>query len=72
MLPSRHEDNARGIVKTALDNNIAFYAAWQYDALTEEQKVDIFLDHLGCKIIGGHSPDVADYGRAKTGRTMPV
>ena len=66
-------DNALDIVKKALDNNgIAFYAAWQDEELTNEQQVDQLIDGLGCKMIGALTRDIADYGRAKTGRTMPV
>ena len=66
-------DSALNIVKKALDNNgIAFYAAWQDEEMTNEQQVDQLIDGLGCKMIGALTRDIADYGRAKTGRTMPV
>ncbi len=66
-------DNARDIVKDALDKaGVAFYSSWQDEELNNEQKVDVLLDDLGCKMVGAQSRDIADYGRAKTGRTMPV
>ena len=54
------------------NNNIAFYAAWQDEEMNNEQQVDQLIDGLGCKMIGALTRDIADYGRAKTGRTMPV
>ncbi len=66
-------DNARNIVKDALEKaNVAFYAAWVTEDLTTEQTVDILIDDLGCKMLGAPNKEFADYGRAKTGRTMPV
>ena len=40
--------------------------------MNNEQRVDQLIDELGCKMIGALTRDIADYGRAKTGRTMPV
>ncbi len=66
-------DDARNTVKNALEaNDVVFYSSWNDDDMNNEQIVDHLIDELGCKMIGAHSRDIADYGRAKTGRTMPV
>ena len=66
-------DNARNTVKNALEkHDVVFYSSWNDDDMTMEQIVDYQIDVLGCKMIGAHDRAIADYGRAKTGRTMPV
>ena len=65
-------DDARDQIKTALDNNgIGFYSSWADDDMTMEQRVDYSLDVLGVKMMGA-TKEWAEYGRKKTGRTMPV
>jgi hypothetical protein len=36
------------------------------------QRIDYSLDVLGVKMMGAPNKEWADYGRQKTGRTMPV
>ena len=40
--------------------------------MTMEQTVDHLIDVIGVKMMGAPNKEFADYGRAKTGRTMPV
>ncbi len=66
-------DDARNTVKAALDKQgIPFYCSWNDDSMTEFEIVDFLLDEMGSKMIGTHNKEVAEYGRAKTGRTMAV
>ena len=65
-------NDARDQIKTALDKNgIGFYSSWADDDMTMEQRVDYSLDVLGVKMMGA-TKEWAEYGRKKTGRTMPV
>ena len=66
-------DNARDTVKNALDKaGVGFYSGWRDDNMTMEQTVDHLIDVIGVKMMGAPNKEFADYGRAKTGRTMPV
>ena len=66
-------NDARNKIKAALDGQgIAFYSSWADPALTMEQRVDFSIDVLGVKMMGAPNKAWADYGRKKTGRTMPV
>ena len=66
-------DEARHTVKSALDKSgVFFYCGWRDDSWTMEQTVDHLIDNVGSMIMGAPSKEFADYGRKKTGRTMPV
>ena len=66
-------NDARDRVKAALDKNgVGFYSSWADDDMTMEQRVDYSIDVLGVKMMGARDREWADYGRKKTGRTMPV
>ena len=70
---SQAMDNARNIVKSACDMaGVAFYSGWRDDSMTMEQTIDHLIDNIGVKMMGAPDRSFADYGRAKTGRTMPV
>ena len=79
MQPDAHDppypdvmNDARNKIKSALDKNgKVFYSSWLDESMTPEERVDYVIDVLGCKMIGG-TPEVAEYGRKKTGRKMPV
>lgn len=60
-------------MKAALDKQgIAFYSSWTDPGLTMEQRVDFSIGVLGVKMRGAPNKEWADYGRQKTGRTMPI
>jgi hypothetical protein len=66
-------DNARNTVKSALDKaGVYFYCGWKDDNLTMEQTVDHLIDNIGVMMMGAPNEEFAAYGRAKTGRKMPV
>ena len=66
-------NDARDTVKNALDKaGVAFYSGWKDPAMTIEQRVDHLIDNIGVKMMGAPDKEYADYGRKKTGRTMPV
>lgn len=66
-------NDARDTIKAALDKNgVAFYSSWADDDMTMEQRVDYSIDVLGVRMMGARNREWADYGRKKTGRTMPV
>ena len=66
-------DNARNTVKSALDKaGVFFYSGWKDDNLTMEQTVDHLIDNIGVMMMGATNEEFAAYGRAKTGRKMPV
>lgn len=66
-------DDARNTVKRALDKvGVAFYSGWRDESMTMEQTVDHLIDNIGVRMMGAPNKEFADYGRAKTGRTMPV
>ena len=66
-------DQAREAIKAALDRaGICFYSSWADPAMTMEQRVDHSIDVLGVKMMSAPNKEWADYGRQKTGRTMPV
>lgn len=66
-------DNARNTVKSALDKaGVFFYSGWKDDNLTMEQTVDHLIDNIGVMMMGAPNEEFAAYGRAKTGRKMPV
>ena len=66
-------DNARDIVKNAVDKaGVGFYSGWRDDDMTTEQTIDHLIDVIGVKMMGAPNKEFADYGRSKTGRTMPV
>jgi 4-hydroxy-2-oxoheptanedioate aldolase len=79
-LPDAHDppypqvmDDARSTVKAALDQHgICFYSSWNDPEISLEERVDYSLDVLGVKMMGAPSREWADYGRQRTGRTMPV
>ncbi len=50
----------------------AFYSSWANPSLILEQRIDFSIDVLGVKMMGAPNKEWADYGRQKTGRTMPV
>ncbi len=66
-------ENARNTVASALEKaGVAFYCSWNDKSMTQEQVSDHLIDVIGCKMLGAPNKEFADYGRAKTGRTMPV
>ncbi len=66
-------NDARDTVKNALDKSgVAFYSGWNDPEMTMEQQIDHLLDNVGVRMMGARSKEYADYGRKKTGRTMPV
>jgi len=66
-------NDARDKIKAALDGQgIAFYSSWADPSLTMEQRLDYSVDVLGVRMMGAPNKAWADYGRKKTGRTMPV
>jgi len=66
-------NDARDKIKAALDQQgIAFYSSWADSAMTMEQRIDYSIDVLGVKMMAAPNKAWADYGRQKTGRTMPV
>ncbi len=66
-------NDARSRIKAALDvRGIAFYSSWADPSLTMEQRLDYSLDVLGVRMMGAPNKEWADYGRKRTGRTMPV
>jgi hypothetical protein len=66
-------NDARDTVKNALDKaGVAFYSSWKDPAMTVEQRVDYLIDNIGVRMMGAPDREYADYGRRKTGRTMPV
>ncbi len=66
-------DHARDTIKGALDKaGVGFYSSWADDNMTQEQRIDHLIDNVGVKMMGAPNKEWADYGRAKTGRTMPV
>jgi 4-hydroxy-2-oxoheptanedioate aldolase len=66
-------NDARDKIKAALDKQgIAFYSSWADPSLTMEQRIDFSLDVLGVRMMGAPNKAWADYGRKRTGRTMPV
>ena len=66
-------NDARNRIKAALDKNgVAFYSVWHDPSMSEEEQVKYAITKLGSKLLGVHSKELADYGRALTGRTMPV
>ena len=79
-LPDAHDppypqvlDDARSAVNAALDQHgICFYSSWNDPEISLEERVDYSLDVLGVKMMGAPSREWADYGRQRTGRTMPV
>jgi hypothetical protein len=40
--------------------------------MSMEQRADFSIDVLGVRLMGAPNKEWADYGRRKTGRTMPV
>ena len=66
-------NDARNKIKSALErNNVAFYSGWNDESMTEQQRMEFIIHELGSKLIGAPTREVADIGRAITGRTMPV
>ncbi|MCH8222906.1 MAG: hypothetical protein IH868_05785 [Chloroflexi bacterium] len=66
-------NDARDTVKNALDKaGVAFYSGWNDPEMTTEQRVDHLIDNIGVRMMGAPNREYADYGRKKTGRTMPV
>jgi 4-hydroxy-2-oxoheptanedioate aldolase len=66
-------NEARNKIKAALDQHgISFYSSWADPDMTMEQRIDYSIDVLGVKMMGAPNKEWADYGRQKTGRTMPV
>ena len=66
-------DHARDTIKGALDKaGVGFYSSWADDNMTQEERIDHLIDNVGVKMMGAPNKEWADYGRAKTGRTMPV
>lgn len=64
-------NDARDRINAALTRKgIGFYASWADDNMTLEEKVDYSIDVLGVKMMGA-TKEWAEYGRKKTGRTMP-
>ena len=65
-------NDARNLIKAALDRRgIAFYSSWADPAMSMQERVDYSIDVLGVRMMGADKA-WADYGRQKTGRTMPV
>jgi hypothetical protein len=48
------------------------WSGWKRCGPAIEQRVDYSIDVLGVKMMGAPNQAWADYGRQKTGRTMPV
>lgn len=66
-------NDARDRISAALGRHgVAFYSSWLDESMTMEQRVDHCIDVLGVKMMGAPNREWADYGRKKTGRTMPV
>ncbi len=66
-------NDARNKIKSALDKNgVAFYCGWADDSMSEEERIKYAITKLGSKLLHVNSKELADYGRALTGRTMPV
>lgn len=66
-------NQARDTIKAALDKSgVGFYSSWADDNMTMEERIDYSIDVLGVKMMGAGSREWAEYGRKKTGRTMPV
>jgi hypothetical protein len=66
-------NDARDRIKAALDRHgIGFYSSWADPSLNQEQRVDYLLDVIGVKMMGAPNKEWAEYGRQRTGRTMPV
>ncbi|HRW07252.1 MAG TPA: aldolase/citrate lyase family protein [Caldilineaceae bacterium] len=66
-------NGARDRIKAALDKQgIAFYSSWADPSMTMEERIDFSIEVLGVKMMGAPNKEWADYGRQKTGRTMPV
>ena len=66
-------NQARDKIKAALDSKgICFYSSWADPSMSIEERVDYSIDVLGVKMMGAPNKEWADYGRQKTGRTMPV
>jgi len=63
---------ARDKIAAALKRkNIGFYASWADENMTMEERVDYSIDVVGVMMMGA-TKEWAEYGRKKTGRTMPV
>lgn len=66
-------NDARNRIKAALDKNgVAFYSVWRDKSMSDEEQIKYTITKLGSKLLSVHSKELADYGRALTGRTMPV
>ena len=66
-------NDARDKISAALGKQgVAFYSSWLDESMTMEQRVDHCIDVLGVRVMGAPNREWADYGRKKTGRTMPV
>ena len=64
---------ARDTVSSATDKaGAAFYCDWNDPAMTVQEQIDHLLDVIGAKLLNVSSRELADYGRKRTGRTMPV
>ena len=66
-------NNARNTVKAALERaGVAFYSGWNDDSMSDEERLKFIIQQLGSKLIGAPTKEHADFGRALTGRKMPV
>lgn len=66
-------NEARNKIRAALNKNgVAFYCGWPDASLSEEEQLKYALTELGSKLVGVKSKEIAEFGRAFTGRKMPV
>ncbi|MEM7028118.1 MAG: aldolase/citrate lyase family protein [Chloroflexota bacterium] len=66
-------NDARNKIMAALDrHNIPFYSSWADPDMSMTERIDYSIDVLGVKMMAAPNKEWADYGRKKTGRTMPV
>jgi 4-hydroxy-2-oxoheptanedioate aldolase len=66
-------NDARNKIKAALDTNgVAFYCGWNDDSMSGEEQIKYAITEVGSKLLHTQSKELAEYGRALTGRTMPV
>ena len=64
---------ARNKIKAPLDKRgIAFCSSWAEPSMTMAQRADYSIDVLGVRMMAAPNKARADYGRWKTGCTMPV
>ncbi|MEM7534788.1 MAG: aldolase/citrate lyase family protein [Chloroflexota bacterium] len=70
--PDDMNDARTTIINELNKHGTAFYCSWNDPSMTMEQRIDYLIDVVGAKMMGAPNKAWADYGREKTGRTMPV